>query len=113
NTGNVLSGGLVLTLPTGNSQVLNNGNDIHNVLLQPWGGFILNSDRFYVQGFSALIIPVESQDATIWTNDIGVGYYLYRNPGAGGLTAVIPTIEGHLTTPLNKRGIDNVLVGNQ
>ena len=35
---------------------------------------------FYVQGFTALDIPTDSRDVTLWYNDVGLGYFLYQNP---------------------------------
>ena len=43
---------------------------------------------------------------TILSNDVGLGYYLYRNPDADGfLTAIAPTFEVHVNTPLNHRDV--------
>ncbi|MBY0232862.1 MAG: hypothetical protein K2W96_26570, partial [Gemmataceae bacterium] len=109
-TGDIVSGGLVLTLPTGRDVRLVDGSNLQSLLFQPWVGGILNSDDFYVHGFSSLIIPTESRDATLWSNDIGVGYRLYQDRNAA-LSAIIPTLEAHLLTPLSKRGADRVLNG--
>ena len=49
-------------------------------------------------------------DTTFVSSDIGVGYKLYQNPGAG-LSAIIPTVEAHMINPLNNRSIANVLNG--
>ena len=45
---------------------------------------------------------------TLIYNDVGVGYYLYRHYGEDRIvTAVIPTLEAHLNTPVNHRGTFN------
>jgi hypothetical protein len=59
----------------------------------------------YLQGFSSLDIPTTDQDSTLMFNDVGLGYFILRDRNNGRfLTAVVPTIEGHLTTPLNHEG---------
>jgi hypothetical protein len=113
HTGNVLSGGMVVTAPTGRDIVLATGTNIHNVLLQPWVGGILNADRFYFHGFSSVVLPVDSQDIAFWSNDFGLGFKLYQREdnSGGGLRAIIPTLEAHLLTPLNHNGVSGVLNG--
>jgi hypothetical protein len=102
-TGDVLSGGLALTVPTGPGLPLPDGGKLHDVLLQPWAGGIWNFDRFYVQGFTSVAVPTDGRDVTLLCNDVGVGYSLYRSGGDALITAVIPTLEAHVTTPLNHR----------
>src|SRR5262249_29178792 len=104
-TGDLLSGGLVLTVPTGASFLPKGLPDIHPVLLQPFLGFIWNSGDLYVHGFSSLVVPPDSRDLTIWFNSVGVGYFAYRTPdGDALLSAGVPPLETHLTTPLTPRG---------
>lgn len=100
-TGNVLSGGLVVTAPTGPSISIVSGN-VQTTLLQPWAGFIYNMDDFYVQGFSSVVIPTDSHVATILFNDLGIGYTMFRNRD-GLITSLTPIFEVHVTTPLNHR----------
>lgn len=105
STGNVLSSGLVVTVPTGHNYDIVDGSTLDPVLIQPWVGFVWNSGRLYAQGFSSVAIPTQSIDAPLLFNDLGVGYRAWR--GTGGLiTAITPTIEGHLTNPLDNRGFD-------
>jgi hypothetical protein len=103
HTGNLLSGGMVITTPTGPDIPLGSGS-IHPALLQPFGGFIWNQEKIYVHGFSSVAVPTDSRDVTLFFNDIGVGYWLYRSPCGEGISSVVPTIEVHVTTPLNHRG---------
>ena len=102
DTGGVLSGGLAVTAPTGPGIDTIDGR-IHSVLLQPWGGFILPIDRFYLHGFHSVVIPTDSRDVTLLFNDVGIGYQLYRGDPGRLLRAIVPTAEIHVTTPLTHR----------
>jgi hypothetical protein len=107
--GNGLSVGLAVTLPTGPDSFARVGsvvNSIHDTLFQPFLGLIWNISDFYFIGFSAVDIPADSNDVTLFFNDIGVGYYLYHNRQSERvLTAVAPTVEVHGNTPLSHRGL--------
>ena len=105
-TGDVLSGGLVVTVPTGEPGLPTlDGGSIHDVLLQPWVGGFLACDRMFFQGFSSVVVPTDSRDVTLMLNDIGFGYYLHKGEADSFLTAIIPVTELHVTTPLNHRGV--------
>jgi hypothetical protein len=110
-TGDLISGGLVLTLPTGSgSAILLDGSRApHSTIFQPWGGFVKTYDRAYVQGITSLLIPTDNRDPLLWNNSIGVGYYIYRNAGAGLLTSIAPVAELHVRTPLSNRNSSNVI----
>jgi hypothetical protein len=113
-TGNVVSGGLCVTAPTGDNNFIGSSGDlIHTTLLQPYGGFFWNAGGgFFVQGFSSIGVPTDNRDATVWYNDLAIGFWLYRSPDARQLLqGVVPTLEGHLLTPLNHRGSDSTPVG--
>jgi hypothetical protein len=108
-TGSLISGGLVLSPPTGPSQFAGAQyvNSIHSMQFQPFLGFIWNLDRFYLQGFSAIDIPTDQRDVTLFYNDFSFGYILYRDDDANSralITAIAPTFEVHVNTPLNHRG---------
>jgi hypothetical protein len=84
----------------------------HNVLLHPFVGALYNGGDWYLQAVSALDIPAGPNDVTLMYNDIGVGYYLFRDRGSERLlTAVIPTLEVHVNTPLDHRGSLNGNLG--
>ena len=102
DNGNVLSGGLALTVPTGPSIATIDGT-IHSTLIQPWMGYIYNFDRFYVQAFHSVVLPTDPRDAKLLFNDVGLYYWLYRNPNRF-LNFVVPVAEIHVTTPLSDRG---------
>lgn len=109
STGNVLSGGLQITLPTGrnistmpNPPVAQSFNDL---VFTPYvGGIYSGSGNFYVQGFSSIAVPTDNRDFVFIFNDLSAGYWLYRTD-AGRLNGVVPTLEAHVNTPLNHRGI--------
>ena len=108
-TGNLLSCGLVITLPTGDDFIGFAGEDLHPVLIQPWLGWIYNSGNMYLQGFNSLVVPTDSLEPTFLANDLGIGYWLVRNNRGRAIRSIVPTMEAHLTTPLNHGG-DNELV---
>jgi hypothetical protein len=85
--------------PTGTSPVL-----VHDTIVQPYVGALRHFGKFYLQGFSALDVPTSRSDVTLWYNDVGLGYFAYQaDDRSRWLTAVVPTLEGHVTTPLDHR----------
>jgi len=83
---------------------------LNSTYIQPSFGYIINRGRFYIHGFSAFDFPVNTQDVTIMYNDVGMGYYLLRSTEPGAfLSAVAPTFEAHINTPLNHRDPFNKL----
>ncbi len=114
-TGNVASGGIVVTAPTGNDFTPSGFGApvIHDTLLQPYISGIYRFNRdWYGQAFSSVVVPTDSRDVTLLDNDLGVGYFAYRSCSREALlTAVIPTLEVHVTTPLTHRGALSEPVG--
>jgi hypothetical protein len=103
-TGNVLSGGLAITFPTGPCITTTGGSSINPTFFQPFAGYLVNSGDAFVHGFSSIIVPTDSRDVTLWFNDIGVGYWLYRDDTQSRLVrAIVPTFEVHINTPLTHR----------
>jgi hypothetical protein len=101
-TGSLLSGGAVISIPTASSQLINPGQSTL-AFVQPFAGYIVCRDAFFVQGFSSVTMPVASVESIVLFNDIGVGYFVYRDTsGSGLLTAIAPTFEVHVTTPLRQ-----------
>src|SRR6185369_4585079 len=76
-------------------------------------GFIVNFGSFYIQGFSSVVVPTDDRDTTLFCNDLALLYRLYvRGQNEDGLLrTVTPTLEGHLTNPLNNRGVTNSPIG--
>jgi hypothetical protein len=107
-TGDVFSGGLVITAPTGRAITTVDGN-IRDVLLEPWFGYIWNAERFYIQGFHSVVIPTDGRDVTLAFNDVGLYFWLWRSPNRF-LSFVVPCVEGHVTTPLNHRDLSGDIV---
>jgi hypothetical protein len=104
--GNILSTGLMVTLPTGPPVNTVQGN-IHPPLYQPFMGYRWTADRLCLQGFSSLAVPGDARVVMPWFNDVAVGYWLYRGTSTSTITAIIPTIEAHVTTPLNHRNVSD------
>jgi hypothetical protein len=108
NTGNVLSGGLALTAPTGPGIDTSDGH-LHSTLFQPWFGYIINGDRVFLHAFHSLVAPTDPRDVTLLFNDVGVNFWLYRASPDRALNYIVPMIEAHVTTPLNHRSGDSVI----
>jgi hypothetical protein len=105
--GNLVSVGLAVTTPTGPSSFAGSNQvaPLHSTTLQPYLGYIWNIGEFYLHGFSSIDVPTDERDVTILYDDVGIGYHLYRAPDPCRLiTALVPTFEVHVNTPLNHRG---------
>ena len=106
-TGNAISAGLAITLPSGNFSPgfdFTQMQKIHSTIVQPYvgGQWALGNGGLFVQGFSSLAIPTDDRDATFWFNSIGIGDNLYRGGSANQvITGIIPTVELHANTPTN------------
>jgi hypothetical protein len=106
-TGNVVSAGMALTVPTGKADLAVNGTNFHTVLLQPFVGYVCNSDCWYLHGFSSVVIPSRSDDVIMLFTDVGIGYWWFKHDCNDSLLrGIVPTVEGHLLTPLNHRGVN-------
>jgi hypothetical protein len=104
------STGLQITAPTGPGAFggAKYYSYFRDTQIQPFVGSLLTRDRFYVQGFASLAVPTTSSDVTMLFNDVAVGYFAYRSLDASRwLTAIVPTAEAHLNTPLNHRGFSS------
>jgi hypothetical protein len=108
-TGNLLSGGLVLTMPTAKGVNFDGESTIHPWVFQPFLGGIYNvTPDLYLTGFSSVVIPTDARDVTIWFNSLALGYWLYRDADPDArLRGVIPVVETHVSTPFNHRGTDH------
>ena len=58
-TGDLFSGGLVVTVPTGQGLEIEGESPIHSTVFQPFLGFCRNFDSFYVEGFSSVAVPTD------------------------------------------------------
>jgi hypothetical protein len=106
-SGSLLSAGLAVTPTTSiGSFAGSTGTKVfHNTCLQPFCGWIFRHDHFYLQGFTAVDAPTDLNDVVMLQNSVAAGYFLYQAGKDCGLTAVVPTVELHLSTPLNHRGV--------
>ena len=103
---NFFSLGLQVTAPTGPGGFAGNKyySYFRDTEIQPFVGYIFTRDRFYLQGFSAINVPTNSQDVTLLFNDLSLGYFAYRSEDLRQfLTAIVPVTEVHVSTPLNHR----------
>jgi hypothetical protein len=110
-SGNCLSAGLAVTVPTGPGIPTFDGT-IHDVLFQPFVGGSWSEGDLFVQGFSAAVIPTDSRDVTLLFNDVSIGYSLYRGCRDRCLTYVAPALEAHVTTPLDHRASSSTIVAS-
>jgi len=104
---NLLSVGIDVTLPTGTRSFGGYPNAVgfRDTQVQPFVGYILSKDRLYLQGFSSVSAATDKNDVTFFFNDIAVGYYAYRSQEAHKLlSAIVPSFETHVNTPLNHAG---------
>lgn len=113
-TGNLLSGGLALSLPTGPGNFggfKSFASPVNTTDIQPYLGYIVNSGRWYLQGFSIIDIPGNPSSPTYIFNDVGIGYYIRRpDPDTRVdelITMIAPTFEVHVNDPLNHRDVFN------
>jgi hypothetical protein len=105
--GALVSVGLAVTPPTGPGSFAGSNylKVFHTTGLQPFCGWVWSREKFYLQGFTAVDAPTDLNDVVLLTNDLAAGYFLYQQPNGRGLTAVVPTVELHVNTPLNHRGV--------
>ena len=111
-TGSLISAGLAVTPSTGPDTFAGASyvNGVNDTTVQPFIGYLWRRDRFFLHGFVALDVPTSVRDVTMVYNDLGIGYYLYRNSEPHAfLTALVPTFEVHVNDPLTHRDYNNQL----
>ena len=102
-TGSLVSGGLAISTPNGPANFAGAKYlaSLDSTSIQPFLGYIWRRDRFYLHGFSAIDTPASLRLATLLYNDVGIGYLVRRSADPRDwLTAVAPTFEVHVNTPL-------------
>ena len=102
-SGSLVSGGLAINTPNGPANFA--GAKYLAILdstsIQPFVGYIWRRNRFYLHGFSAIDTPASLRLATMLYNDVGIGYFVLRSTDPQDwLTAIAPTFEVHVNTPL-------------
>jgi hypothetical protein len=110
--GRVLSTGMAVTMPTGPTNFAGARwvRGLHYTDLQPFVAFQYKWDRAYMIGFSSISVPTSHRDAVMIYNDLGLGYFVYRddNPNSDGLIkAIAPMFEVHVNTPTDHRDVFN------
>jgi hypothetical protein len=107
-TGDTASFGLAVTAPTGSTNFggAEGFTGFHSTILEPFFGYIFHYKKLFVEGFEAISVPMDKNDAVLLYNDIGAGYlYSLGQPGEDRiLTAIVPMVEMHLSDPLNHQG---------
>ena len=86
-------------------------NGINDTTVQPFIGYLWRRDRFLPPRLrGSLDVPTSVRDVTMGHNDLGIGYYLYRNPDPDAfLTALVPTFEVHVNDPFTHRDYNSPL----
>jgi hypothetical protein len=103
-TGNLISGGLSVSAPVGPGIDPGDAtNTIRSVILQPYVGYVWRQDRFYLHGFSEILVPTDTRDVTFMCHDVGMGYRV--------ADWFIPTVEVHANIALDHNGLDSTPIG--
>jgi hypothetical protein len=112
-TNNVLSAGMVLTVPTGQGLAIEGDSTLRDTVFQPFVGYIYHlSPNMFIQGFSSIAVPTDTRDVTLMFNSIAACFWLYRdNERDARLRGIIPVVECHVNTPLDHRGLDAGPIG--
>ncbi|MFL5340610.1 MAG: hypothetical protein ACJ8F7_10710 [Gemmataceae bacterium] len=101
----VPTGGFSVDLPNPRTGVIDGPvtTTTFEVTLQPFVGASRTlTPHLYARRFASVVVPTDARDATILTSDLGLGYWLHRNAGDRFVQGVVPTVELHTSTPLNK-----------
>ena len=102
-SGSLVSGGLAISTPNGPANFAGAKYlaSLDSTSIQPFVGYIWRRDRFYFHGFSAIDTPASIRLATMVYNDVGIGYFVLRSTDPQDwLTAIAPTFEVHVNSPL-------------
>ena len=106
NQGYLISAGVSLSFPTATSPRINPGPSTV-AIFQPFLAGLYTRDRFFVQGFSSITMPLVTVQSMLMFNDVGVGLWAYRDDSPSAfLSGFAPTFEIHLNVPL--QGSDRV-----
>jgi hypothetical protein len=111
-TGSLISAGLAITPRDGPNTFAGASYlaAVNDTTVQPFIGYLWRRDRFYLHGFTAIDVPTSVRDVTMVYNDVGIGYYVYRDFTDGAwLKAVVPTFEVHVNDPLTHGDFNNQL----
>jgi hypothetical protein len=115
NQGNLISGGVDLSFPTGPTSFAGypSVQGINSFEFQPFLGYIYQRAPYYLQGFTSIAVPTDRNLATMYYFDIALGYFVYRSENPRALiSAIIPVFETHLNIPLNWAGFQPRYLGS-
>ncbi len=104
---NLVSTGVAVTGPNGPTAFAGAPGAVgfHDASIQKYVGYIFGGENWYLQGFEAIDVPTDSNDVTMLYNDLGVGYFVYKNKDPKAfISSIAPTFETHINIPLNHRG---------
>jgi hypothetical protein len=100
NRGYLVSTGVSLSFPTATNQSVDPGPSTA-AIFQPFLGYIFTGERFFLQGFTAVTLPLVTVQSMLFFQDLGAGMWAYRSDSPSGfLTGFAPTVEVHLNAPL-------------
>jgi hypothetical protein len=111
-TGDAVSGGLVVTAPTGPSLAVPGQSSVNSTVLQPWVGEIWHWGRLYNIDFTSIAVPTDARDVTLFFESFALAYLLYRNNDPSRwLRAVVPDLECHANIPLDHGSLSSIPIG--
>src|SRR5262249_1675327 len=111
-TGDAISVGLVVGVPTGPSLAVPGQSSIHPTELVPWFGEIWHWGRLYNINFTSIAVPTDARDVTLFFESFALAYVVYRNSDRSRwLNAIVPDFEWHANVPLNHGSLTDVPIG--
>lgn len=111
-SGHALSGGLMVTAPTGTGLHLPGQSTLNPVFVQPWLGDLWAFKNLFLQGFTSIALPTDARAGALFFKSVGVGYWLYRaNDPNRFLSAIVPDAELHLTDTSIHKGVTDLSLG--
>ena len=111
-TGSLITAGFQITPSTGTSRFAGAPYiaSLNTTYFQPFIAYLWRRDRFFIQGFTGFDFPANNADVSLIYNDIGMGYMVYQNADTTRfITAIAPTFEVHVNSPINHRNPYNML----
>jgi hypothetical protein len=108
----VLSTGLVVTLPTGLALQVPGQSSVNATYFQPWVGGIKHFGNFYFVDFTSVAAPTDARDITFFFTDLAFAYMVYRNTAQGALLrGILPDLELHVNIPFDHTNLSSVPIG--
>jgi hypothetical protein len=108
----VLSAGMVLTLPTGLALQVPGQSSVNSTYFQPWVGGIKHFGNLYFMDFTSVAAPTDARDITFFFDDLALGFLAYRNSAPGAfLRGILPDLELHVNIPLDHANLSSVPIG--